>query len=91
MSDLKAVLANAEEFLKQAAIHSGERANELREKGLHALRQAKEKAQDLQETVTASSKQAIHATDDYVHTHPWRSIGIATGLGLLIGLMINRK
>ncbi|MCZ7654646.1 MAG: hypothetical protein M5R42_10755 [Rhodocyclaceae bacterium] len=31
------------------------------------------------------------ATDDYVHDNPWRSIGIAAGIGLVIGLLIGRR
>jgi ElaB/YqjD/DUF883 family membrane-anchored ribosome-binding protein len=26
-----------------------------------------------------------------VHEHPWASIGIAAGVGVLVGLLINRK
>lgn len=91
MSDMKTALASAEEFIRQAASASGERAAELREKSLHALRQAKEKAQDLQEAVTQTSKQAVRAADDYVHAYPWKAVGISAGIGLLIGLILNRK
>ena len=77
MSDIKTVLADAEDLLKQAASTTGERATELREKAVSRLKQAKEKA--------------ARATDDYVHEHPWQSIGIAAGVGVLIGLLINRR
>jgi ElaB/YqjD/DUF883 family membrane-anchored ribosome-binding protein len=26
-----------------------------------------------------------------VHEHPWRIIGVAAGIGLLAGLLLNRK
>lgn len=91
MSDIRSALVHAEEFLKQAAASTGEHAAELREKGLTALRQAKEKAQDLQEALTRTSKEAVRVTDDYVHAHPWKAVAIAAGLGVLIGLVINRK
>ncbi len=48
MSDIKTVLADAEDLLKQAANTTGERASELRETALTRLRQAKEKAADVQ-------------------------------------------
>ena len=44
MSDIKTVLADAEDLLKQAASATGERASELRETALTRLKQAKEKA-----------------------------------------------
>lgn len=91
MTDIKAVLADAEDLLKQAATSTGERATELREKALAQLKQAKEKASDVQVVVVEKSKQAARATDDYVHDHPWQAVGIAAGVGVLIGLLINRR
>lgn len=91
MTDVKTVLSDAETLLKQAASSSGEKAAELRERGMGMLRQAKEKAQDLQDAVVHKSKAAARATDDYVHDHPWQAVGVAAGVGLLIGLLLNRK
>ncbi|MGT2492755.1 DUF883 family protein [Cupriavidus basilensis] len=92
MSDVKTVLSDAEELLKQAASTTGEKAAELRERGMGLLKQAKEKAQDLQDAVVTKSKRRPHAPpDDYVHDHPWRAVGVAAGVGLLIGLLLNRK
>ncbi|MEJ2767927.1 DUF883 family protein [Mycetohabitans sp. B46] len=91
MSDIKTVLSDAEDLLKQAASTTGERATELREKALTRLKQAKEKAADVQVVVVEKGKKAVRATDDYVHDHPWTSIGVAAGVGVLIGLLINRK
>ncbi|MFC4339040.1 DUF883 family protein [Cupriavidus numazuensis] len=91
MSDVKTVLSDAEELLKQAASTTGEKAAELRERGMGLLKQAKEKAQDLQDAVVTKSKAAARATDDYVHDHPWRAVGVAAGVGLLVGLLLNRK
>ncbi|CAG7601465.1 DUF883 family protein [Candidatus Vallotia tarda] len=91
MSDIKTVLSDAEDLLKQAASTTGERAAELRENALMRLKQAKEKAGDVQVVVVKKGKKAARATDDYVHDHPWTSIGVAAGIGMLIGLLINRK
>jgi ElaB/YqjD/DUF883 family membrane-anchored ribosome-binding protein len=91
MTDVKTVLSDAEALLKQAASSSGEKAAELRERGMGLLRQAKEKAQDLQDAVVTKSKAAARATDDYVHDHPWQAVGVAAGVGLLIGLLLNRN
>jgi ElaB/YqjD/DUF883 family membrane-anchored ribosome-binding protein len=91
MSDIKTVLADAEDLLKQAASATGERASELRETALTRLKQAKEKAADVQVVVIEKGKKAARATDDFVHERPWASIGIAAGLGVVIGLLINRR
>jgi ElaB/YqjD/DUF883 family membrane-anchored ribosome-binding protein len=46
---------------------------------------------DAQAALLAKSKAAAKATDEYVHTHPWQSIGAAAGVGLVIGLLIGRR
>jgi ElaB/YqjD/DUF883 family membrane-anchored ribosome-binding protein len=89
-SDVAQVIDHAEDLLKQAAASSGEQAAELQRRGMKLLRQAVEKAQDLQDAVVERSKAAAQATDDYVHDHPWRAIGLAAAIGLAIGLLINR-
>jgi ElaB/YqjD/DUF883 family membrane-anchored ribosome-binding protein len=36
-------------------------------------------------------KRAARVTDDYVHDNPWQAIGIAAAVGILVGLMMNRR
>lgn len=91
MTDIKAVLADVEDLLKQAASTTGDRANELREKAMAQLRQAKEKASDVQVIVVEKGKAAARVTDDYVHDNPWQSLGMAAAAGFIVGLLINRK
>jgi ElaB/YqjD/DUF883 family membrane-anchored ribosome-binding protein len=44
---------------------------------------------DIQETVTQKTKAAAEATDAYVHENPWKVVGMAAGLGLIIGLLLR--
>ena len=46
---------------------------------------------DVQEVVADRAKAAARATDDFVHDNPWKAIGIAAGVGFLLGLLVNRK
>ncbi|WP_424192321.1 DUF883 family protein [Ampullimonas aquatilis] len=91
MSDLKNTIADAEELLAQAANATGDKAQELRESALKKLKMAKDKILDLQDVVVDKSKAAARATDDYVHDNPWKAIGIAAGVGVVLGLLLNRK
>ena len=52
---------------------------------------ARFEAADVQVVVVEKGKQAARVTDDYVHEHPWAAIGIAAGVGVLVGLLVNRK
>jgi ElaB/YqjD/DUF883 family membrane-anchored ribosome-binding protein len=46
---------------------------------------------DIQTEVVAKTKAAARATDEYVHENPWRSIGFAASLGVVVGLLISRR
>jgi ElaB/YqjD/DUF883 family membrane-anchored ribosome-binding protein len=59
-------------------------------KGLAGLQGARKKATHVQIVVVTNGKKAVRATDNCVHEHPWASIGIAAGVGVLVGLLINR-
>ena len=91
MADLRLVVADAEELLRTTAGQAGEGAAELRDKVRASLLRARDSLADAQETALAKAKAAGRAADDYVHDNPWRSIGIAAGFGLVVGLLIGRR
>ena len=41
--------------------------------------------------VVEKTKAAARATDDYVHDNPWKAVGVAAGVGFLLGLLVNRR
>ena len=91
ISDVKVVLNDAEDLLKQAASSTGDRAVELRERALTSLKRAREKLLDVQDSMLERSKAAARATDDFVHDNPWRAIGVAAAVGFLAGLLGNSR
>lgn len=91
MSDLRLVIADAEELLRMTADQAGESAVELRGRVQGRLQQAKADLAHLQEVAVAKVKAAGHATDEFVHENPWKSIGVAAGIGLVIGLLVGRR
>jgi ElaB/YqjD/DUF883 family membrane-anchored ribosome-binding protein len=46
---------------------------------------------DIQKVVGEKTKQAVTATDEFVKDNPWAALGIAAGVGVLVGLLISRK
>lgn len=91
IADFKAVLNDAEEMLKATASQTGEKAAELRDKATEHLKRAKFRLQEEQEKVIERTKEVAGATDDYVHDHPWQAVGVAAGVGFLLGLLIGRR
>lgn len=90
-SDVNKAISGAEDMLAQAASATGEKAAELRGRALEQLKALREKLADAQHAALEKSKAAAHATDDYVHDHPWRSILAAASLGVVVGLLISRR
>lgn len=91
MTDLKLVLADAEALLAATAGEHGGDFSALRERVQATLSQAKTGLIEAQAAAVDKAKVAAKATDAYVHENPWKSIGIAAGAGVLIGLLIGRR
>ena len=91
VSDIKAVISEAEEMLTATADQAGEKIANLRVRIQARLRDAKARLADAEEVLVDKTKAAARATDDYVHESPWTAVGIAAGAGLLIGLLIGRR
>ena len=91
VADMKNVVADAEEILRATAGVAGDKMAELRERiGVH-LRDAQLRLEDAEALVVDKTKAAARATDVYVNENPWQSVGIAAGVGLLLGLIIGRR
>lgn len=87
LQDLKEVVRDGEELLRAGADDLGERSAVAREKLAAALEVAKETQRRLQDRAIAGAK----AADTYIRSNPYQSIGIAFGLGMLIGLLAARR
>ncbi len=85
--DLKSLAHDADELMKATAGQTGDKVSELRGRLATALESAKATCQRLEEKTVAAAK----ATDHAIREHPYESIGIAFGLGLLVGVLVARK
>ena len=43
---------------------------------------------EIQEALLHRTREAAETTDQYVHENPWRVVGIAAGLGFVLGLLM---
>jgi ElaB/YqjD/DUF883 family membrane-anchored ribosome-binding protein len=91
VNDIKSVISEAEEMLSDTADQTGDKIARLRERIKVRLSDAKVRLRDAEDVLIAKSKAAARATDDYVHESPWTAIGIAAGLGLVVGVLIGRR
>jgi len=55
------------------------------------VQNARQSLVSAQEAVTERARYAADYTDQYVHENPWKSIGFAGVLGLLIGILMSGR
>lgn len=91
MADFKILIADAEALIGATADQGGEGIAQIRAQAQDSLAQAKANLAEVQDELTAKAKAVAADADAFVHQKPWQSVGIAAGLGLLVGLLISRR
>ena len=91
IDDFSAVLSEAEEMLKRASAETGDKARDLRSQVETKLLRAKLRLQELEGEAVDRAKAAARVTDDYVHDHPWTSVGVAAAVGFVFGVLLSRR
>lgn len=91
ISDIKMVMAELDELVRDSASDVGDDLLELKGKLRNQVSAARETLSDLESRVTDGARTAVRIGDDYVREHTWTSIGIAAGVGVVIGLLLNRR
>jgi ElaB/YqjD/DUF883 family membrane-anchored ribosome-binding protein len=91
IADFNVVVADAEALLKATANQGGEKLAEVRARAEESLKVAKARLLEAQDALIAKTREAARATDEYVHEKPWHAVGVAAGIGLLIGYLLGRR
>jgi ElaB/YqjD/DUF883 family membrane-anchored ribosome-binding protein len=87
LEDLKEVVRDGEDLLRAGVDELGERGSAAKEKLAAALEAAKETQRRLQERALAGAK----AADVYIRDNPYQAIGVAFGVGVVLGLIVSRR
>ena len=90
VADLKALISDAEELLRATASNAGEQVAAVRRRIEESLKEGKQTLSDAEDILFEKTRDAAEAASDYVQKNPWSAVGIAAGLGLLLGLLIRR-
>ena len=85
--DIGQLAHDARALMAATADVAGEKVGEARKRLAAALESAREIAGRIRDKAVEGAK----ATDEAVREHPYQSIGIALGVGALIGFLVSRR
>jgi ElaB/YqjD/DUF883 family membrane-anchored ribosome-binding protein len=86
-ADLKRVVRDSEELLQDSKAVVSEKAHEMRDRLAQAVESAKATCRNLEE----KTKECAKATDKVIRQHPYQFVGVAFGIGLLVGVLVARR
>jgi len=84
--DVRLVLHEAEELIKATAGDIGERTREARAKLAGALVVTRQTCNQVEQRLA----RRIQAADAFVRERPFESVGVAFGMGVLLGIILER-
>ena len=86
--DFGKLVGDTEALLRAMASVPGEKTAALRASLEENLSTYKERVRELKGAAYEKTTAAAKATDEYVHDNAWAAIGIAAGVGFILGLLV---
>jgi ElaB/YqjD/DUF883 family membrane-anchored ribosome-binding protein len=86
VEDVKVLIHDVQELLGATSSVVGDKAAQARTRVQESLKVAQGKLSEVHGHVRAKGQEAFNVTDGYVRDNPWNAVGIAAGVGFLLGL-----
>jgi ElaB/YqjD/DUF883 family membrane-anchored ribosome-binding protein len=91
LQDLRVVVEDAETLLKATANQAGEKIQEARARASESIATARVRLVELEKTAMRRARELATEGDVYVHENPWTAVGVAAGVGVLLGVLLSRR
>jgi ElaB/YqjD/DUF883 family membrane-anchored ribosome-binding protein len=91
VEDFSTVLEDAQALLRHAAGDASKGYAEARARLEGSVQRASERIGSAEEALLESARDAGRSAEGYVRSHPWESIAVGAGVGLLLGMLIARR
>jgi ElaB/YqjD/DUF883 family membrane-anchored ribosome-binding protein len=89
--DLGRLAVDARALMTATADVAGEKVEEARQRLAATLERCQERSQEIYSRTRAKVVAGTQAADEAVREHPYQAIGIAFGVGMLIGCLASRR
>lgn len=91
MQDLRVVIRDAETLMKTTGEQLGDGATEWRERAGNRVDDLRRQLSQLQAQTTERVAAAGRNANEFVQRNPWTAVGVASGVGLLAGYLMNNR
>lgn len=91
VNDLKRVVGDADDLVKQMASSSAEEFAARRAGIEEKLAEARLRIKDLRTSAARSACKAADAATGYVRENPWKSISCGAVAGIIVALLVSRR
>jgi ElaB/YqjD/DUF883 family membrane-anchored ribosome-binding protein len=95
IEDLHTVIRDAEGLLRATATQGGEKMGEkiqeVRTRAEQSVRQAKDRLASVEKETLERAQALAGDANEFVRANPWQAVGIAAGIGVLLGLLLSRR
>jgi len=88
---LNTVIRDAESLLKATAAQTGEKIDEARARAQESVQLAKARLSGIEDEALERARELANDADKYVRGNPWGAVGVAAGIGLVLGLLLSRR
>jgi ElaB/YqjD/DUF883 family membrane-anchored ribosome-binding protein len=89
--DLQAVVRDAEALLNATAGQASDKVQAVRSRAEETLKQARSSLESAENIAVRRAKEVAEQAENYVRENPWQAVGVAAGIGLLLGLLLSRR
>jgi ElaB/YqjD/DUF883 family membrane-anchored ribosome-binding protein len=90
IEDIKVLLNDSEELVRLSAALPGEGVDALRSRLRQHVDTAREALETAQRDAQTRYRQKVDSSERFVRENPWRSLGMAAGIGFFIGILVSR-
>jgi ElaB/YqjD/DUF883 family membrane-anchored ribosome-binding protein len=91
ITDLRAVVDDAEALLKATSAQTGEKVQSVRTRAEQSLQQARKRLAHVEADAAERAHKAATTAKTYVQEKPWQAIAVAAGVGFVLGLFADRR
>jgi ElaB/YqjD/DUF883 family membrane-anchored ribosome-binding protein len=91
LREFDTIVSETEQLLKAMTPAGGASGGDVPAKVDENQQSARERLALLEEFLMQKAKTAAQSTESYVRSNPWPALGIAVGIGLVIGLLLKRR